>query len=847
MEQRPLRAFKLFSEYQTEHSLSEELPYWDFLNDLVVLADGTLVAGLKIRGIAVESLDTDSINQITMGMRSFLNNIPDGYEISFFVDVNSNFESLLTAHEELRSGKKDLDWIVDTRLSSLREKAANNDILRPDIYAFVYRRFLSENKSSKLSFFSKPKEFQSVKREAHEKASVELHQTLEGIVQSLSALGAGATKLNEKEMIEIIYRFLNPGRANGMEAPKLTQEHKSQEFTREELIREPALTLPSPREQLVFSDVISGYESFYVDGLYHRTISLKTMPEFTHSALISRLMALPFPHALQIHVRVPEQSKELSSLQSKRRMAHSMSMSQGGRATDLESEARLNSTEELLRELINTGQKIFYFQLSIVVRGETQDELEGRTRTILSKVREMNGAEAMAETAAGFKVWKTMLPLGNLTAIRTKRVKTENLADFLPLYQPYEGSESTKPVCLFHNRQGGLLRFDPFDPKLPNYNTLVTGSSGAGKSFLNNLVLLQNLATKPLIYIIDIGGSYRKLCEFMEGQYIEITPPREGEKASSINPLLLKDGLTEPPPQKVKFLLSLLENMLTDEEGDKLHKLEKSLLEEVILTVYKDAAAQNTTPKLSDLSRVLSESKDTELRNFSRMLYPWTGERPYGRVLDADSAIQLEKDFVVFDLKGLSSYPDLQSAAILVITDFILGQVDSIRDRRKQILMDECWSLLKSKGSSHFMEYCVRTLRKTGSGITFITQGLEEIIASPIGAAILSNTATKFILQQRGDLEPTRKILKLNDQEMELISSLQSQKGRYSESFLFSNEDRAVIRAIPTPVEYWLATSDAADNQCIEERRARNPEKRLPDIIYDLAKEFPFGVAGGAR
>ena len=145
------------------------------------------------------------------------------------------------------------------------------------------------------------------------------------------------------------------------------------------------------------------------------------------------------------------------------------------------------------------------------------------------------------------------------------------------------------------------------------------------------------------------------------------------------------------------------------------------------------------------------------------------------------------------------------------------------------------------------MEYCVRTLRKTGSGITFITQGLEEIIASPIGPAILSNTATKFILLQRGDLEPIRKILKLNDQEMSLISSLRSQKGRFSESFMVNNEDRAVIRIAPTPLEYWLATSDAQDNDLIEKRRKTDPEKSLEQHLCALSLEFPFGVSGGRK
>ena len=141
------------------------------------------------------------------------------------------------------------------------------------------------------------------------------------------------------------------------------------------------------------------------------------------------------------------------------------------------------------------------------------------------------------------------------------------------------------------------------------------------------------------------------------------------------------------------------------------------------------------------------------------------------------------------------------------------------------------------------MEDCARTLRETGSGITFITQGLEEIVQSPIGGAILSNTATKLILKQRGDLDPVRKILRFNDQEMALIASLRQVKGEFSEAFLCYGDDRVVIRACPTPLEYWLATSDAADNAALASYRAVNPATDIKEAISALASLHPYGVA----
>ena len=850
-----IRPFKNFGEFHAEHSLNAQLPYWDFLENIVTLSDGTLCSGLKISGLDIETWDEPRVNQLTMAVRSMLNGLGDGVEVTFAVEMNSDFESLISGHESLKGDNPDIGWISDARVQFLRSQMTNLELLKPNLYLFIYKRF-DDGSKKKISFlkslFQSPQKFQAVRKEAHEKAEKDLMQTQSSIIAMLNTMGVEPQSMSQEEAWKLIYRFLNPKRSIEFLAPNLSHEHREQEFNQLELKILPELSLPSPREQLVFSDVIQGYETFFFDKTYHRIITLKTMPEETHAAMVSRLTQLPFHFWLDVHVKVPEQSTELSSLQRQRRMAHSMSASQNGRATDLESEAQLNSAEETLRELINTGQKIFYFQTALLLRADSENELEMMTKTALQKFRELSGSEGLAETVAGFKAFKTILPMGNVASLRAKRVKTDNLADFIPLYEPYQGKK-VRPVCLFHNRQSGLVSFDPFDSvNLPNFNALVTGSSGAGKSFLNNLILLQYMTQKPLVFVIDIGGSYAKLCDFMKGQYIEIGPPKEGELRRAINPFQLEDGETVPSSQKIKFLLALLESMFTDTDDEKLQKLSKSLLEEIIVKTYKNIFdSEGRTPRMSDLQKILEASPERELQNFAKMLYPWTGDRAYGKLLDRDNELDLNSDFVVFDLKGLSSYPDLQAVMILIITDFIVGKVESKNllyyGRRKRILMDECWELLKSRAASNTMEYWVRTLRKSGSGITFVTQGLPEVAAHPIGSAILGNTATKFILLQKGDLTPVRDILRLNDQELSLVSSLRQQKGVFSEAFMVANDDRTVIRSYPTPAEYWLATSDRDDNNALEEFKQKNPEMTMPEIIYEMATLYPKGVAASKQ
>src|SRR3546814_15474167 len=64
------------------------------------------------------------------------------------------------------------------------------------------------------------------------------------------------------------------------------------------------------------------------------------------------------------------------------------------------------------------------------------------------------------------------------------------------------------------------------------YTTLFrSAESGAGKSFLLNDLCRQYYAQNALIRIIDIGGSYRKLCTLCSGRYIDV-----GEERLVLNP-----------------------------------------------------------------------------------------------------------------------------------------------------------------------------------------------------------------------------------------------------------------------------------------------------------------------
>ena len=832
----------MFQKKNSEASLSEELPYWEFSNTPrphLILNDGSLVSGIRLSLLDIECFDDSEVNQLALRLRGVLNSISENTSVQFCLSVGSDFSELIQKHSDSKTSAIHplVASIADFREKKLKEAQDSEELYRPQLLIYLRTQMVG---SKKLSFLKKQEDFSDNVTRSYEESLELLSQNVDTLISSFASIGLKATLLEVQAIQRHIYGCLNPKRSKTEPTPKIVTP-KEDNLEQETLEAMEWLAEQSPRGQLVFGDLILGFEQFTLDSNHHRVVTLKTLPEVTFAGQLSTFLRMPFHYDLMLSFEVPSQADEMAKLQQKRKMAHSLAVTSGNKASDLESETKLSSTEELIRELLSSGQRIYAAQLSIALRAPATEEgnkkLNRQVREVLSRFRSLNGAEGLEETVGSWKIFKGNLPGAPIKLERAKKFKTNNLVDFIPLFGPREGDDD--PAVIFRNRLNGLVSFNPFDPKLTNYNALVTGSSGAGKSFLNNCILVQELARGLRVFIIDIGGSYKKLTEALGGQYLEM----DLSDQYRLNPFDIPDPSQEPSSQKLKSLLAVIESMIVEDDELKLSKLDRVLLEKAVIELYEEKRKTNEIPVLSELTEKLAKSKESTLVDISKILFMWTGNRPYGKLLDGKGSLRTDAPICTFDLKGLSSYPDLQSVMILILTDFILTQVEQDKVNKKRIILDEAWQLLKSNAAAGFMEYCARTLRKTGSGITFITQGVEEIVDSPIGSAIMNNTATKFILLQRGDSEILKNALKLNSQELNLVFSLEQRKGEFAEGFMIEGDHRQVIRIYPSPFEYWLSTSDASDNRYIQELRDKGMS--LVQAIEEAARTHPNGISQG--
>lgn len=372
-----------------------------------------MAAGLELLPLDIECFDETRINQLILGLRSFVNTLPEGLTCQFVVKVETDFDEMVQKHEGLVvTSSSFLRTLDEQRIAEIRKLIDSGSVFRPRLHFFV--KTAGVEKPSAFSF-SKAKKFSEDFGRDQEDRLQTLFQALEGAASSLSALGFQGKTMTREDMIQVLYKFLNPKRCLDHREPLISP-------------RTADLDGDSPRNQLVFGDLVLDQEDFVLDRMRTRIVTLKTLPEMTFAGMMSGFLSFPFKYELIFSFQITDQAKEIRLLEQKRRMAHSLANSSSNRVSDLESESRLSQTTDLIREIIETGQRIFHAELALVLREENHADgtkiLNLRTKEVLSRFKSLSGSEGIQETVGAWKVFKSEMPLAPIRLERAKKMKT---------------------------------------------------------------------------------------------------------------------------------------------------------------------------------------------------------------------------------------------------------------------------------------------------------------------------------------------------------------------------------------------------------------------------------------
>ena len=415
-----------------------------------------------------------------------------------------------------------------------------------------------------------------------------------------------------------------------------------------------------------------------------------------------------------------------------------------------------------------------------------------------------------------------------------------------------------RPALLYTGRKGQLITLDLFDPRINNYNFIVSAESGAGKSFLLNNLCQQYFAQNALIRIIDIGGSYKKLCTLCSGRYIDL-----GEEHLVLNPFdlgLALDG--DDRESAISMAVSIVAEMANAGTRKGVTTSEWNLLKSAVQWAIESGRAEagidavrewlgsypaNT---VSDLDRV--DHLVPTARELAFNLRDFGSDGAYGHYFNGPSTFDISNDeFVVLELERLKAMPDLFNVVVMVVINAVTQELYlSARDRPRFVLCDEAAQFMTREEGQDLSRLAeaisqgYRRARKYRGSFGIILQSMNDLLLfGGTGQVILENAATRFLLQgSTYDKAVENKILDYSGFVLDLLKSVRNNKPNYSEVFIDSPLGLGIARLVVDPFSYWINTSAPEDVAAFEAlvRAGRSPL----EAVCDLAGVDPAGIIG---
>lgn len=348
---------------------------------------------------------------------------------------------------------------------------------------------------------------------------------------------------------------------------------------------------------------------------------------------------------------------------------------------------------------------------------------------------------------------------------------------FVPIQGEWMGTET--PGMLLTGRRGQLLNWNPFDNKSGNYNVVVAGRSGSGKSVFMQEMLLNGLSTGAKVYVLDVGRSFEKMCDVLQGQKIEFS--RETEVC--LNPFTnISAENVEERETAFSFLKAIISCMAAPTQGTTDH--ENAYIEKAIKYAWNNKKNQAT---ITDIGLFLTSQEGEIPQKLGMMLTPYMKEGIYEKYFEGKSNISFCNPMVLIELEELKEKKDLQTVVLQLVIMAITNEA-FLGDRKTPfyICIDEAWDLLRAKQTGAFIETLARRLRKYRGSLIIGTQSLDDFETTEGAKAAYENSDWMCLLSQKKS--SIAKSTKFDPQVQKALETVSTRHGQYSEVMILDGD-----------------------------------------------------------
>jgi len=479
-----------------------------------------------------------------------------------------------------------------------------------------------------------------------------------------------------------------------------------------------------------------------IDNKFYRTLYVVGYPRYVSPNWLYSLVSFDHPLYVSMFIYPTESKNVLEDI--KRKIAEMEATMESdikaGKVVDPTVQVALDDALALQAELAKGAERFFQFGLYITIPADTIEELNSVSKEVDSTLSSLLiiARQATLEMEEGFK---STMPMFYDKLEVWRNMDTTSLA----LTFPFATASLTKNEGILYGinqHDGSLIIFDRFT--LENANSVILGKSGGGKSFFVKLEALRLLMMDIDVIIIDPENEYKKMAESVAGEFVVFA----SNSQYKINPFDLNTATPEADElsNKILDLHSLIRVIMGEVTPS-----QDALLDRALVLTYREKGItqdpttfKNQMPLLEDLYKVLLGMETPESKELATLLEKFVRGSAAG-IFNQQSNFDIKNPLTVFGIRDLEE--NLRPIAMYIVLEYIWNKVR--KDRRKRVLIvDEAWYLIKQKDSGAYLHSFAKRARKYLLGLTTITQDVEDFLTTDEGKAIITNSSLQIILKQ---------------------------------------------------------------------------------------------------
>jgi len=540
-------------------------------------------------------------------------------------------------------------------------------------------------------------------------------------------------------------------------------------------------------EELLRTFVVTGWPREVVPGWLAPLLSLRGRADVA-------LHVHPVPNA----VAADRMRRQRARLESSRRADAAR-----GRLSDPELEVAVADADDLARRIARGEGRLFKVGLYVTVRARNAEELDAESERLRAVAASLL-LDVHCTTFRTLQGWLSTLPLGADMLGVHRTMDTAALGASFP-FGSAEMAAVGGVVVGRNLESDGLVQLDRF--ARDNYNAVVLGTSGAGKSYLVKLTdCLRSMYQDVHVAVIDPESEYQAVAQAVGGAYLHL-----GAAGVHLNPFDLY--VTDHDPagaltRRALFIHTLLSVLL----GQSLDAAERAALDRGVVAAYNARGItadprthRRPAPLLRDLAEALATDDDGAARALAGRLAPFT-TGTHCELFSGPTSVQPDGHLVVFSLRDLA--PELKAVGTLLALEAIWRCVaDPSARRRRVVIVEEAWLLMRDAAGADFLLRLAKGGRKHWCGLTVCTQDAADLLQSVSGQAIVANAALSVLMHQAPQtIEEVGRAFGLSAGERAFLLAAQRGQG-----LLIAGTDRVPFCAQASAVEHALITTDPAE------------------------------------